>query len=130
MYRAGLRTGISSLSMAARAKFPKLWCARSHRLCRELDAHDFILRELMPSQVLDMVDMSMSMNISGKPYTGEGPDFRLEEINKKVQQFMMSKYRKVCLMRLPKMNLNGRNLIITKAKNKRRAIIFGTKPRQ
>ena len=88
MYRTGLRTGIIKLAMAGRAKFSKVWCARAHSLYRELDAHDMILRERMPPCVQTLVDESMSLNLSGKPYTGEGPDFRLEEINKRVQQFM------------------------------------------
>jgi len=88
MYRTGLRTGLIDLAMAGRAKFSKIWCARSHRLYRELDGHDMIMREAMLPELRKLVDESMSLNMSGAVYTGEGPDFRLEEINKKVQQFM------------------------------------------
>ena len=55
---------------------------------RELDDHDMIWREKMPQNILTMADKSMSLNMSAKVHTGEFPDFRLEEMNKKVQQFM------------------------------------------
>ena len=88
MFRAGIRSGRSDLIWAGRAKFSKVWSGRHHPAYRELNAHDMMQRMLLPDQLGDFLDRTMSLNMSGAPYTGEGPDFRLEEVNKGVQSFL------------------------------------------
>ena len=68
---------------------------------RELDIQDTIQRQLVPDNLGKYLDDSMSINITGARNTGEGPDFRLEEINRNVQRFMPlapkeSDWLKVC----------------------------------
>jgi hypothetical protein len=88
MFRAGVRSGYLPFISAARGKFAKIWSARNHPLYRELEVADSLLLQRMPPEVRDFVTNSMSMNLKGIPYTAQGADFRLEEINKKVQQWL------------------------------------------
>ena len=88
MYRAGQRCTDAHMMIAARAKFAKLWCGRIHPLYRELEMSDSLQFMRMPKEVQVLVMESMSLNLSGRPNTGEGADFRLEEVNRQVQQWL------------------------------------------
>ena len=88
VFRCGIRSGDVNQILAGRAKMSKLWFGRNHPLYRELDSHDWLTRERMPQELTKLVDRSLSLNMSGISYTGESPDFRLEELNKKVQHFI------------------------------------------
>ena len=88
LYRAGVRCGISKFISAGRAKFAKLWCGRNHPLYRELEVADTVQLIRMPMDVRQFVEDTASLNLSGKLYTGEGADFRLEEVNRQVQQWL------------------------------------------
>ena len=90
MYRKGIRDNNPSFVMAGRAVFAKLWSARNHPLYRELEMSDSISFARMPQQVRDFVCKTWSINTSGIPGTGEGPDFKLEEKNKVIQNWVPS----------------------------------------
>ena len=88
MYRAGVRSGNQRFMEAGRAKFSKIWSARSHPLYRELEMADSVMKMRAPAEVSELLSQLSSLNMSGEPYTGEGGDFRLEEVNKQVQQWL------------------------------------------
>ena len=101
MYRAGVRTGNGDMMKAARAIFAKMWVGRRHPQYRELEVQSLVQQVQMPKELQDFEARSMSLNMSGVPCTAEGPDFRLEEINKKAQNFLplvpkASDWEKVC----------------------------------
>ena len=50
--------------------------------------NDIVSRSRMPPEVLNLVNRTLSFNLSGVTDTGEGEDFRLEEINKVIQQWI------------------------------------------
>ena len=88
MYRTRLRCGIVKFIAAGRAKLAKLWSGRHHLLYGELEMADTIKLAIMPNEVKDLLLNTASLNLSGKPHTGEGADFRLEEVNRQVQQWL------------------------------------------
>ena len=88
LHRAGVRSGQADLMWSGRAKYSKVWCGRNHPSYRELAIHDHMQRLIVPNKLGQFIDRTMSLNLSGIPYTGEGPDFRLEEVNKGVQSFL------------------------------------------
>ena len=47
-----------------------------------------LMFERMPVDLKIFAQQSLTLNLSGVPFTAEGTDFRLEEINKAVQRFM------------------------------------------
>lgn len=77
-----------SLYSSGMAKFAKVWSARNHPLYRELEASETISRLRMPREMKQFVEKERSMNLSGMPGTGEGVDFRLEEINTNIQRWL------------------------------------------
>lgn len=85
MFREGIRGGIVEFTQAALAKYAKLWSGRRHPLYRELEAAHHVLLARMPDEVRNFVLHNMSINTTGNPNTGEGADFRLEEVNKQIQ---------------------------------------------
>ena len=87
-YRVGVRCGNTQFMEAGRAKFAKVWSGRVHPLYRELEMADTLNLLRMPVTVKKLVEKTMSLNTSGRPYTGEGGDFRLEEVNKVIQQWL------------------------------------------
>ena len=90
-YRAGLRSGHAALVEAARGSFAKLWSGQYHPMYRQLDAYDAITTLCMPQKLRDTMKSACSFNTSGIPFTGEGGDFKLEELNKAVQQWIPSR---------------------------------------
>lgn len=88
LYRAGVRCGNADFIKAGRAKYAKLSCGRHHPLYRELEVADTLFLQRMPSDMLKFVLNSPSLTMNGKPYTWEGADFRLEEINRQVQHWL------------------------------------------
>ena len=88
LYRAGVRCGDIKFMESGRAKFSKVWSARNHPLYRELEMADSLALARMPKEILQFVQKTMSLNTSGTPYTGEGADFRLEEVNRVIQQWL------------------------------------------
>jgi hypothetical protein len=85
-YREGVRTGDVERMKAGRGIFSKMWFARNHPMYRELEVYDSLLRLCMPQEVLKLINATMSINLSGQKYTGEGPDFKLEAVNRVVQR--------------------------------------------
>ena len=65
-----------------------MWVAQRHPMYRELDLFDENKHLRMPREVRELARESLSLNLSGVFGTAEGPEFRLEEINKGVQQLM------------------------------------------
>ncbi len=55
---------------------------------RELEAYDSFMTICMPPEVKEFVEKTLSLNLSGVPFSGEGPDFKLESVNKNVQHFL------------------------------------------
>ena len=90
MYRQGIRDNIPAFAFAGRGLFAKVWSARNHPLYRELEMSDSIAFARMPSEIRDFVTKTWSLNTSGMPGTGEGPDFKLEEKNKIIQGWVPS----------------------------------------
>ncbi len=88
MYRCGVRCGDKEMMDAARGKFSKLWSGRPHPMYRELEMSDLLQEIRMPSQLDEFIADSASLNTTGRPYTGQGPDFRCEESNKDVQNIL------------------------------------------
>ena len=50
-------------------------------LFTELDAYDTLQQVLMPDELWHFVDSTKMLNLSTVPYSGEGADFKLEEVN-------------------------------------------------
>ena len=90
MYRQGVRENIPSFVFAGRAIFAKIWSARNHPLYRELEMSDSVAFARMPPNMRDFVTKTWSINTSGVKGTGEGPDFKLEEKNKVIQNWIPS----------------------------------------
>ena len=90
MYRCGQRCGNADAMIAAHSKFAKVWSGRVHPLYRELEMADTLTYIRMPNDVRDSVKRSMSLNLSGRAHSGEGADFRLEEVNKQVYIYIVS----------------------------------------
>ena len=90
LYRAGLRSGDVDMMDAGRAFFSRMWCARSHPLYRQLVAYDNIMAACMPPPVAGFIRRTKSFNLSGVAYSGEGADFKLEEVNRGVQHWIPS----------------------------------------
>lgn len=88
LYRAGLRSGATDMMLAGRASFSKVWFGRCHSMYRELDMYDSIMRECMPAELIGFIDKTMSINLSGIPFSGEGADFKLENVNKGIQHML------------------------------------------
>ena len=88
MYRVGNRCANTKFMEAGRAKFAKVWTGRFHPLYRELEMGDTIALSRMPPAVRKLYEQSWSLNTSSRPYTGEGGDFRLEEVNRVIQQWL------------------------------------------
>ncbi len=88
MYRCGVRCGDKDMMDAARGKFSKLWSGRPHPMYRELEMSDLLQEIRMPTELNEFIAASSSLNTTGRPYTGQGPDFRCEESNKDVQNIL------------------------------------------
>ena len=88
MFRVGVRCGIPDFTEAAQAKFAKVWSGRHHPLYRELEMASSVQQLRMPSELQEFVLTTESLNLSGSAGTGEGADFRLEEVNRQVQQWL------------------------------------------
>ena len=89
-YRAGLRSGHAHLVEAARGSFAKLWSGLHHPMYRQLDTYDAVMSLCMPQALRQQMRTTCSFNTSGIPFTGEGGDFKLEELNKAVQHWVPS----------------------------------------
>ena len=90
MYREGVRTDQADLMFAAMSKFAKLWSGRNHPLYRELEMSFALTLARVPDEVGLLLRDSWSINTSGVPKTNEGPDFKLEAINKTIQHWLPS----------------------------------------
>ena len=90
LYRAGLRSGDVGMIDAGRAFFSPMWCARSHPMYRQLVAYDNIMATCMPPPVHKFINQTKTFNLSGVPFSGEGADFKLEEVNRGVQHWIPS----------------------------------------
>ena len=88
LYRAGVCCSIPDFAEAGRAKYAKVWSGRHHPHYRELEMADTIQMTRMPLEVEEFVQETSSINLTGKPNTGEGADFRLEEVNPQIQQWL------------------------------------------
>ena len=90
MFRCGQRCCNADVMIAARGKFAKHWSGRVHPLYRELEMADLLTYIRMPTDVQDVIKASMSLNLTGRKHTGEGVDFRLEEVNKQIKHWLPS----------------------------------------
>lgn len=88
LYRAGTRASNFDQMDAARGLYAKVWVSRGHCMYRELELADRLWWAQMPDELASFVKQTVSFNISGEPLTGEGADFRLEEINKSLQHLV------------------------------------------
>jgi hypothetical protein len=88
LYRTGVREGDKDKMEAGRAKAGKLWFGRSHPMYRDLDTWDMVKREKMPPSLYKFVSQCLSIKTGPSPKSGEGPDFRLEEVNKQIQHIL------------------------------------------
>ena len=88
MYREGIRKNRPKLTFAALAKYAKLWSGRKHPLYRELELSFNVSLSRMPPEIRNHVEQTWSINTSGVLNTNEGPDFKLEAINKALQHWL------------------------------------------
>ena len=84
MYREGVRTDQPELMFAATSKFAKLWSGRNHPLYRELEMSFALTLARVPDEVGQLLRDSWSIKTSGVPNTNEGPDLKIEAINKTI----------------------------------------------
>ena len=90
VYRDGVRSGNIGLMEAGRATMAKLFSARHHPMYRQIEMNDSFMYNCMPKDVKQHINSTMSVNLSGVPHSGEGADFKLETVNKAVQNFLPS----------------------------------------
>ena len=88
MYRQGIRSDDFNMMHASRAIYAKVWVSRGHTMYRELELNDRVWWSQMPAELKSFVKQTLSFNLSGQSLTGEGADFRLEEINKGLQNLV------------------------------------------
>ena len=91
LYHCGIRCGDQELMDAGRNKFAKVWYGRRHPMYRELEMSDTFQNIRLPEELKEFIADSLSLNTKGRPYTGQGPDFRCEEENKDIQQILPQK---------------------------------------
>ena len=87
-YRAGIRHCKPELMSAGLNKFSKLWSGGNNPLYRELEMSFSVSLARMPDTLLELVRRTWSINTSGISGTNEGPDFKLETINKTIQNWL------------------------------------------
>jgi hypothetical protein len=85
-YRSGVRCGHTDLMDAGMHLFAPIWSSRAHPHYRVLDAYDSLSRSCMPPAVRDHIDVTRSISLTGSRYSGEGADFKMEEVNRGVQR--------------------------------------------
>ena len=90
VFRTGVRGGIENFMKTGLAKYAKLWSGRRHPLYRELEMADTLLSVRAPDDLNHLLLSASSMNLSGEPFSAEGADFRLEEINQQIQWCTLS----------------------------------------
>ena len=88
MYRTGVRDANPEYMTSGLGKFCKLWSGRNHPLYRELEMSFTLSLARMPTELQNLVKRSWSLNTSGISGTNEGPDFKLEAINKTIQHWL------------------------------------------
>ena len=88
MFRKGIRHADNELFLTGLRKFAKLWSGRHHPLYRELEMSFSVTLARMPSELRRHVLQCWSLNTSGIAETNEGPDFKLEAINKTLQHWL------------------------------------------
>ena len=88
MYREGIRNEKTELAFSARAKVAKLWTGRHHPNYREIEMADSISLARMPADLRNEVLKCWSINTSSIAGTSQGPDFKLEEINRQTQAWL------------------------------------------
>ncbi len=91
LYHCGIRCGDQEFMDAGRNKFAKVWYGRRHPMYRELEMTDTLQNLRIPDQLKSFIADSLSLNTKGRPYTGQGPDFRCEEENKDIQNILPQK---------------------------------------
>lgn len=84
IYRDGVRSGNTDLMEAGRGTFAKLFYARHHPMYRQVEMTDTFIFHCMPKEVQDHIRTTMSIQLSGVPFSGEGADFQLESVNKDI----------------------------------------------
>ena len=67
-------------------------CGQPHTIpCIDnLTPYDAIMNLCMPEELREQLRQSCSFNTSGVPFSGEGGDFKLQELNKAVQHWIPS----------------------------------------
>ncbi|XP_071792455.1 uncharacterized protein [Asterias amurensis] len=89
-YRNGLRENNHNLIMAGKEKFSPIWYARNHpkyQFIHICDTHD---RFCYSDDVRELVSTNESFSFTGNTRSGEGLDFVLENVNKKVKSILVN----------------------------------------
>ena len=89
-FRAGIRRNNNWLVASAKYHFKELYYARSHPNYAKIEIFDSLQADLMPEEVKQVIDMHTSFTVSGSEFKGQGIDFVLEEINRKIKQYLPS----------------------------------------
>ncbi|XP_060579799.1 uncharacterized protein LOC132712676 [Ruditapes philippinarum] len=88
LYRAGVRRNNFGYISAAKAKFFKLFFSGGMKNYQQLIMKDIKTYILAPPEVKHFLQKTQSFTVSGHPSKGEGGDFILEAINKKIQRWL------------------------------------------
>ena len=82
-YRAGVRRNNQKFMASGKLHFTPFFFARNHPKYQLIAVTDEADRALFPQQINLFLDKSDAVSPSGNPSAGQGPDFILEEKNKK-----------------------------------------------
>ena len=89
-FRMGIRRNNNWLVASAKYHFKELYYARNHPNYAQIEIFDRLQAELMPKEVKQIIDMHTSFTVSGSEFKGQGIDFVLEEINRRIKQYLPS----------------------------------------
>jgi hypothetical protein len=88
VFRAGVRRNNSDAILASRAVFSPLFFGLNMPFYMETYIRDSMIRVQCPSAVQEFIETNESYSVSGNPNKGEGGDFVLENINRKIKSVM------------------------------------------
>jgi hypothetical protein len=87
-FRVGLRENKHHLVTAGKEKFSPLWFSRNHPKYQQIHVCDTHDRYCYGDDVKRLVTANESFSVTGNPDSGEGLDFVLENVNKKVKAIL------------------------------------------
>jgi hypothetical protein len=88
VFRAGVRRNNSEAILASRAVFSPLFFGLNMPFYMETIIRDSMICVQCPSAVREFIEKNESDSVSGNHNKGEGGDFVLENINRKIKSFM------------------------------------------